>query len=468
MDGMQKYTSFYNFLESTAKKYNDKTAVLYDTFEVSYRKLFEDSVKKALHLQHFNGDRIAVYGPASYRWIVNLFGTVLAGKDAVVVDFFIPHDIRFKMLEKIDVDYVLCSTNQYILSDNKGIIIEGAENDDVEGLEFKPDAAKEGRILFFTATQDECDKAVVLTTENILSAIFNISSRCRCGENDRVLAQIELSNVFGFVYSLMWPLGTGACVCVGRGLRHIDSDAYYYNPTILPANPSLAEYLKKIKGFNSELRSIIIGGAPCPYHLYEALRDRDINVCTVYGSAEGTGCIAVNYAEDGAYEPFEDGTITLSDDGEILLKGSCVMSGYDNDKAATDEKLRDGYLHTGDYGRLNRTKRLVITKRNPEIIILPTGERVCRSVINDEITAVNGVAESYIMYYDDKLTAVIAAIDKTAKADRFKRKIDKYNDKKGYRWEIQRVVMCASKLPRNEDGSVDEKALETLIDESDS
>lgn len=43
---MQKYTSFYNFLESTAKKYNDKTAVLYDTFEVSYRKLFEDSVKK--------------------------------------------------------------------------------------------------------------------------------------------------------------------------------------------------------------------------------------------------------------------------------------------------------------------------------------------------------------------------------------------------------------------------------------
>ena len=47
-----------------------------------------------------------------------------------------------------------------------------------------------------------------------------------------------------------------------------------------------------------------------------------------------------------------------------------------------------------------------------------------------------------------------------------KRKIDKYNDEKGYRWEIQRVVMCASKLPRNEDGSVDEKALETLIDES--
>ena len=90
-----------------ADKYNDKAAVLYDTFEVSYRKLFDDSVKKALHLQHFDGNRIAIYGPASYRWIVNLFGTVLAGKDAALVDFFIPHDIRFKMIEMRIMCFVL-------------------------------------------------------------------------------------------------------------------------------------------------------------------------------------------------------------------------------------------------------------------------------------------------------------------------------------------------------------------------
>ena len=52
---MAQYKSFYKLLESLADKYNDKTAVLYDTFEVSYRKLFDDSVKKALHLQHFDG-----------------------------------------------------------------------------------------------------------------------------------------------------------------------------------------------------------------------------------------------------------------------------------------------------------------------------------------------------------------------------------------------------------------------------
>lgn len=43
---MAQYKSFYKLLESLADKYNDKAAVLYDTFEVSYRKLFDDSVKK--------------------------------------------------------------------------------------------------------------------------------------------------------------------------------------------------------------------------------------------------------------------------------------------------------------------------------------------------------------------------------------------------------------------------------------
>ena len=71
---MAQYKSFYKLLESLADKYNDKTAVLYDTFEVSYRKLFDDSVKKALHLQHFDGNRIAIYGPDALKKFYETFG----------------------------------------------------------------------------------------------------------------------------------------------------------------------------------------------------------------------------------------------------------------------------------------------------------------------------------------------------------------------------------------------------------
>lgn len=163
---------------------------------------------------------------------------------------------------------------------------------------------------------------------------------------------------------------------------------------------------------------------------------------------------------------FADNTLKLSDDGEILLSGGCVMKGYYNDEVQTERKLKGGYLHTGDYGRINSSGRLIITKRNPAIISLPTGEKICRNVINREIESINGIAESYIMFYDEKLIAVISAIDKSEKVDRFKRKIDKYNDKKGYRWEIQKVVLLDMKLPRKDDGSVDEEALEKVIDEA--
>ena len=104
---MDKINSFYKMLKYNAEKYPDKEAIIYDTMTVTYQKLFEDSYKKALHLMRFEGSRIAIYGPASYRWIVNMFGTILAGKDVMLVDFLLPQNTRNDILKKVGVDYIL-------------------------------------------------------------------------------------------------------------------------------------------------------------------------------------------------------------------------------------------------------------------------------------------------------------------------------------------------------------------------
>ena len=122
---MQDTNSIYGLLKESAEKYAGKTAVLYDTFAGSYEKLFRDVTNKAIHLQHFEGKRVALCGPSSYRWIVNLFGIILAGKDVVLVDSFLPHKERESLLEKVGVDYILSSTNQYILADSHAIMIPG-------------------------------------------------------------------------------------------------------------------------------------------------------------------------------------------------------------------------------------------------------------------------------------------------------------------------------------------------------
>lgn len=462
---MEKLNSFYKMLKDNADKYPDKEAIVYDTMSITYGKLFEDACKKALHLMKFPGNRIALYGPASYRWIVNMFGTILAGKDILLVDFFLPQNTRSSILKKVGVDYVLTSTNQYIMADSDAIMLPDAEKDDVTGLVYTAEDVKEGNILMLTAVPQECDKAVVLTTENILNTVDELNEYCICEEDDKVLTQIALHHIFGYIYSLIWPLHNGACVCVGRGLRHIDADTYYYNPTILPGSPSMVDYLKRVKAFNSGLRTIIIGGASCPFRLFEALNDRDLKVYNVYGMTETSGCIGINDTMDGTYKLFKETQVTIAADGEILISGDCVMKGYDKDESYTSRVIKDGVYHTGDLGRINEKGRLVLLKRNPEIILLPTGEKISRTVTIRQITALDGVAESYVTLHNDKLTAIIVPIDKEAREDRFIRLINRYNERKGFRWEIQKIKLVKEPLPRYDNGDIDQEAVDALLED---
>ncbi|MFR4774754.1 MAG: hypothetical protein ACLUAI_00940 [Lachnospira sp.] len=65
---------------------------------------------------------------------------------------------------------------------------------------------------------------------------------------------------------------------------------------------------------------------------------------------------------------------------------------------------------------------------------------------------------------EDKLTIVIVPIDKEMTADRMKKKIDKYNEKKGYRWEIQKVIVLKQNLPKLENGQVDGEAIQEMLE----
>ncbi len=132
------------------------------------------------------------------------------------------------------------------LSNAKAIIIDGAEKDDVSGLVYD-EHTKEGNMIIFTSTAKECDKGVILTSSNIMSALDKLSKCGLCNEHDKSIVTSCIESNIWALYSFICPISVGACVCVGRGLRHIDADTYYYNPTILPANPSMIEYLKKLR-----------------------------------------------------------------------------------------------------------------------------------------------------------------------------------------------------------------------------
>ena len=72
--------------------------------------------------------------------------------------------------------------------------------------------------------------------------------------------------------------------------------------------------------------------------------------------------------------------------GEVIARGDNVMSGYLNDPKATRETVREGWLHTGDLGRLDKDGRLTLVGRRKELIVTSSG----KNVYPDELESVYG------------------------------------------------------------------------------
>src|SRR4029077_2264573 len=79
--------------------------------------------------------------------------------------------------------------------------------------------------------------------------------------------------------------------------------------------------------------------------------------------------------------------ITIAADGEVLTRGPHVMKGYWNDPAATAEAIRDGWLYTGDLGRLDEDGFLSITGRKKELLVMSNGKKVVPSFLEGLLLA---------------------------------------------------------------------------------
>jgi long-subunit acyl-CoA synthetase (AMP-forming) len=104
------------------------------------------------------------------------------------------------------------------------------------------------------------------------------------------------------------------------------------------------------------------GGAPCPRTLIEHFSRLEFNLCNTYGLSEGTGTSTVTLVDasidalaNSVGVALEDGTVRLSESGEIQLKGDLLFAGYLNDRASTEDAFsKDGWFCTGDIGTADK------------------------------------------------------------------------------------------------------------------
>jgi len=145
----------------------------------------------------------------------------------------------------------------------------------------------------------------------------------------------------------------------------------------------------------------ISGGAPLGERLGHFYRGIGFTVLEGYGLTESCAATAFNpwdRTKIGTVgQPLPGSVVRIADDGEVMLHGEHLFTGYWNNEAATAKVLTDGWFHTGDIGTLDEDGYLTITGRKKEIIVTAGGKNVAPAIIEDRIRAHALVAECMVV-----------------------------------------------------------------------
>ena len=287
--------------------------------------------------------------------------------------------------------------------------------------------------LIYTSGTSGAPRGVMLPHRAILSNIRGAHELVRpLRLHDEVhLSCLPLSHSFEHTVSQFFLQSIGTEIVYCRGLEHFAADMLAVRPTITTLVPRILELVRsrvllamqreppwrqrlfqraldvgqrRVEGrmtlvdrlanpvldrlvrrkvrarFGGRFRAAMSGGARLDPEVLRFFQSLGLVILQGYGQTEAGPVIsATNRLTDppgSVGRPLDGVDLRIADDGEILVRGGLVMDGYWRQPEATAEVLRDGWLHTGDIGRLGEDGTLTITDRKKDIIVLSGGENV--------------------------------------------------------------------------------------------
>ena len=172
--------------------------------------------------------------------------------------------------------------------------------------------------------------------------------------------------------------------------------------------------LKEAAGFSNS-RFAISGAAPINPDILALFQKLDIPLFEGYGMTENTAGATLNFIGHNKIgsvgKALPDTEIKIADDGEILIKGKNVMKGYYNNPEATAETLVDGWLYTGDVGRLDTDGYLYITGRKKEIYVSSAGKNIAPLVIEETMKSIPIISQCFLVGDGRKYCSALFTLD---------------------------------------------------------
>ncbi len=493
----------------------EKSAVITKDNSYSYTELLNliDSYSKLFSNQNF--ERIAIYSENRIDWIAAFYAGWRNDCEVVPIDYLAStEDISF-IINDCKPDLIFISSelkrkvdeisSQLTFTPNISYFGELELPQPGQDLEWEQpkDLDKTAAIIYTSGTTGS-PKGVMLSYKNLIANIRGVTKEVEIYNSERqVLMLLPLHHIFPLAGTMIIPLYVGSSIAMSPSMQSNDLLETLRNNqvAIMIGVPRLYELIykgvwakisasfvaktlyklvKSLKSkklalkifkkvhvnFGGHLKFLVSGGAALPEHIGELFQTLGFDVLEGFGMTEAAPMITftrpgkVRIGSPG--QPLPSIQMEIRD-GEIVAKGENIMKGYLNSPKETSEVLKDGWLYTGDLGRIDKDGYLFITGRKKDIIILSNGKNINPVELETKFEKVHDcVKEAGVFLHNNQLhIAILPDFEALAEQhvtdmdDYFKHQIiPAFNDKQSSYKRIMKFAIVNSELPRTRLGKI--------------
>ena len=463
-DALPHLDTLTDILAKSADMYGDKTALQMQRDDGWVRYSFKDVFALAGHIGWqwrssglHPGDRVLLFSENRPEWGIACFAGMVAGAVLVPVDRRSTPQEVWRIARITESKAILCTENGHALLTASAV--PGVDtmfwNIENYGLPFdvprqpaprrsaSPAALNEEpppwapvepetpAAIMFTRGMAAESHGVVLTHRNFVSNLLSLAEILRAYRTDHFLSLLPLSQALEFTGGFLMPFYAGATITYTTSVRPRSLVGLMDETGVncLIAAPRifglLHGSLRQTAGINGEgvvsrMRLLVSGGGTLDSDLYHAYREIGLTIHEGYGLTEAAPVLTVTPPDGpvpigsvGKALPGIEIRIVDPDAagvGEVAAKGPNVMAGYYGNDEATAEALRDGWLYTGDLGRLDKDGHLFLVGRRKDVIVDRGGKNIYPDEVEEIYASPELIAELAVVGLPDGMAEQVAAV----------------------------------------------------------
>lgn len=402
------------------------------------------------------GDLVVQIGPNSVEWVVNDMALHYIGAVHVPLHTTLSKSKQKELIAHCGAEHVI------ELGKDCNKIKLGRRSSERIGKDIPPHSIcgpqSLATILYTSGTTGE-PRGVMLTQENLVSNTVALSEAVG-SRNELRLVLLPFSHIYARTCDLYSWIHRGSQLILAENPREtFMRDCQLVKPNVINAVPYLYQKLVDLADAEVEraaaegegatppktIRQLLgghiarcyCGGAALAPPVVERFAEERLALLPGYGLTEASPVVTVpshtEFSPTTVGRPLSNIEVRLAEaDGEILVRGPSVMKGYWLNETATDEVLKDGWLHTGDLGEWDAEGRLSIVGRKKELMALATGKKILPSALETLICASPWIEQAIVIGEGRRyLSAIIVPNPKRIKGEIRKQKLFVWSKKRG-------------------------------------